>query len=294
VKATGLPRGRASHRASQRASQRASHGASERASDGARFTRRARPLLGTLVEIGAAESALAGVAVVEAAIGAAFARIAAVQAALSRFEPGSDIGRFNSAPAGTRVAIGSDARHVLAAAQMLGEASAGAFDISLGSGGRAWHCEGAMLHKRSAAVRLDLGGIAKGHAVDVAIEVLADAGVAGGWVNAGGDLRAFGAATLPIDLRDEIGGGVRRFAQLADGAFATSRIADAGGRLRHASVAAPLCLWADALTKIVALSADDRHPLLARFDAVAWLHTPWHARGRTPGHAAGQREIACA
>ena len=257
-----------------------------RASAGARFVRRARPLLGTLVEIGAAESAVAESMLVQAAIGAAFARIAAVQAALSRFEAGSDIGRFNGAPAGARVAIGSDARHVLTAAQLLRDTSGGRFDISLGSGARAWHCEGAMLHKRSAAVRLDLGGIAKGHAVDAAVETLIDAGVAGGWVNAGGDLRVFGAATLPIDLRDEIGGGVRRFAQLADGAFATSRIADAGGHLRHASVAAPLCLWADALTKIVALSADEQHPLLARFGAAAWLHTP--------ERAPSEREIACA
>ena len=249
-----------------------------------RFTRRARPLLGTLVEIGTIGSVLAPAAAVEAAIGAAFARIGAVQAALSRFESGSEIGRFNDAPAGARIAIGSDARRVLAAAQMLCEASGGAFDISLGSGSRAWHCDGATLHKRSAAVRLDLGGIAKGHAVDAAVEVLADAGLAGGWVNAGGDLRAFGAATPPIDLRDEIGGGVRRFAQLAEGAFATSRIAGAGGRLFHASVAAPLCLWADALTKIVALSADDQHPLLARFGAVGWLHTP--------ERAPNEREIA--
>jgi thiamine biosynthesis lipoprotein len=42
--------------------------------------------------------------------------------------------------------------------------------------------------------------------------------------------------------------------------------------LAHASVAAPLCLWADALTKIVAASGDASHPLLARHDARAWLH----------------------
>ncbi len=91
-------------------------------------------------------------------------------------------------------------------------------------------------------------------------------------MNAGGDLRAFGAAEVPIDLRDETGGGVRRFATLADGAFATSCIADARGNARHASVAAPCCLWADALTKIVVASGDAIDPLLARFGARAWLH----------------------
>ena len=41
-------------------------------------------------------------------------------------------------------------------------------------------------------VRLDFGGFAKGIAVDYAIKLLQDARVAGGMVNAGGDLRAFG------------------------------------------------------------------------------------------------------
>ena len=41
-------------------------------------------------------------------------------------------------------------------------------------------------------VRLDFGGFAKGVAVDYAIAVLQQAKVAGGMVNAGGDLRAFG------------------------------------------------------------------------------------------------------
>jgi thiamine biosynthesis lipoprotein len=38
------------------------------------------------------------------------------------------------------------------------------------------------------------------------------------------------------------------------------------------SVAAPRCLWADALTKIVAISGDAAHPLLARHGAKAWQH----------------------
>jgi len=41
-------------------------------------------------------------------------------------------------------------------------------------------------------VRLDLGGIAKGFAVDQAIAQLRDAGVVSGSVNAGGDLRVLG------------------------------------------------------------------------------------------------------
>ena len=158
---------------------------------------------------------------------------------------------------------------MLDAAAELCEASAGLFDISLGTGRDGWSCDGFVLRKLRAGVRLDLGGIAKGHAVDVAIVALQRAGVDAGWVNAGGDLRVFGELPLPIDLRDEQAGGVRRFATLQDGAFATSLIA---GTARHASVAAERCLWADALTKVVALSGDARHALVAAHGAQAWLH----------------------
>jgi thiamine biosynthesis lipoprotein len=227
-------------------------------------------LLGTLVEIGVlAETSRAGA---EAAIAAAFDRIAAVQKRLSRFDPRSEIARFNAAPAGACIELGDDAQRVLAAARELRDATGGVFDVTLGSGIDAWHCQGGMLRKLSAAVRIDLGGIGKGHAVDGAVDALVAAGVTSGWVNAGGDLRAFGAATVPIDLRDEDGGGVRRFASLGDGAFATSRLGVGDGRVCHASVAAPCCLWADALTKLVVASGDAGHPLLARYGARAWLH----------------------
>lgn len=231
--------------------------------------RRARPLLGTLVEIGACD---ADGAAAQAAIEAAFARIAVLQERLSRFVAASDVGRFNGAAAGTCIDISADARAVLDLASGLRDASDGAFDVTLGSGTWDWRSDERGLHKRSAAVRIDLGGIAKGHAVDCAIETLAAAGLDAGWVNAGGDLRAFGALALPIDLRDETGGGVHRFAIIAEGAFATSRLHDASGETRHASVAAPRCAWADALTKVVVATVNPGHPLLARFGAQAWLH----------------------
>jgi len=231
--------------------------------------RRARPLLGTLVEIGARD---ADGAAAQAAIDAAFARIAVLQERLSRFVATSDVGRFNGAAAGTSIDIGADARAVLDLASALRDASDGAFDVTLGSGTRDWRCDERGLHKLSAAVRIDLGGIAKGHAVDCAVETLAAARLDAGWANAGGDLRAFGALALPIDLRDETGGGVHRFATIAEGAFATSRLHDASGQTLHASVAAPRCAWADALTKIVVATGDPAHPLLARFGAQAWLH----------------------
>lgn len=224
-------------------------------------TRRARPLLGTLVEIGAWCDDDGR------ALEAAFAAIAEVQARLSRFESGSEVSRFHALPAGAAITLSDDGIAVLQAAAELQQASGGLFDVTQGSGPAGWCLQGRQLHKRSSGVRLDLGGIAKGHAVDRAVAALRSRGIASGWVNAGGDLCAFGDAELPVRLRDEAGGGVREFARLSDGAFATSLLAG-----RHVSVAAPSCLWADALTKVVALSGDASHPALAAHGARGFVH----------------------
>lgn len=244
--------------------------------------RRARPLLGTLVEIGVEGEDLG-------AIEAGFSAITAVQAQLSRFDPGSDIARFAALPVGATMALGADTTTVLQLAQTLHQSSAGLFDISLGSGAQAWHCEGHTLHKHQAGVQLDLGGIGKGHAVDRAVATLQAAGVAAGWVNAGGDLRVFGAVDLPVYLREETQGGVLCFAFISDGAFATSHYSPhsrcqligpggpqltPGGLLAtaHTSVAAPSCLWADALTKVAALAGPACQALLDDAGATAWWH----------------------
>lgn len=242
----------------------------------ATWVRRARPLLGTIVEVGA----LGGHAGADDAVRTAFEAVANIQAQLSRFEPASDIARFHAISSGTSMAVGEHAQNVLVAAQALRDETRGLFDISLGTSPEGWHCKGSQLDKFSDDVRLDLGGIAKGYAVDRAVDALIAGGCASGWVNAGGDVRVFGDIDLPLSLRDEHAGGVNPFAKLRDGAFATSHFdrysrskAHASTPVRaHASVAAPLCLWADALTKLVAISGDTAHPLLAHYGAQAWLH----------------------
>ncbi len=231
-----------------------------------RWQRRAQPWLGTLVEVSLPTG-------YEALFDAAFDAIAQVQRLMSVFDRHSDIARFNAASAGAAVPIDPRTAAVLRLARAVEQRSHGSFDISVGSG-RGWRVAGCTLHKLDATTRLDLGGLAKGAAVDRAIDTLRRAGVGAAAVNAGGDLRCFGSLELPIRLRDEQHGGTRDFAALRDGAFATSRRALAGGAgvERHVSVAAPRAAWADALTKVVALSGDTAHPLLARLGATAWLH----------------------
>lgn len=229
--------------------------------------RRARPLLGTLVEVGA-----------PAGHEVAFKAVAALQAQLSRFEPDSDIARFNALPPGGEFDVGQFAVDVLRVARSLHLDSQGLFDVSLGTGPEAWRLDGVRLCKLTPEVTLDLGGIAKGHAVDIAVQALQAHGIPMGWVNAGGDLRVFGDLELPLRLRDEQDGRSHHFATLREGALATSHYAPNSRSAlsppcpAHVSVAAPTCLWADALTKVVALSGRVDHPLVARYDAAAWRH----------------------
>ena len=239
--------------------------------------RRAQLLLGTLVEVCGDDAG---------GIAAAFDAIAHVHARMSRFEAASDIGRFHALPRGGSIEVDAQTADVLAAAAEMQAQSDGAFDVALGSGGDGWRIHGCTLTRLDAAVRLDLGGIAKGHAVDRGIAALRAGGCTAGYVNAGGDLRVFGALELPVVLRDEQRGGVRPFCTLSDGAlatshfaassrstlFATRRASGADSAGRHVSVAAPTCLVADALTKVVAGTGRTDHALLARHGAIAWLH----------------------
>jgi FAD:protein FMN transferase len=237
--------------------------------------RRARPALGTLVELGARSAAPSS-----AAFDEAFRVLREVEAALSAFDPASDIGRFNRAPAGASLEVTPDTLQVLTAAAEFAEG--GLFDITQGTGAADWSLtSNGWLRKHTAAVRIDLGGIGKGHAVDRTFDALRGAlDGAPCWVNAGGDLRVSGLE-LPVNLRDEMDGGVRPWMVLREGALATSyfgagsrsRLAGANeSSARHVSVAAPLCLACDALTKVVALSGRIDAPLLTRHGATAWVH----------------------
>jgi thiamine biosynthesis lipoprotein len=146
---------------------------------------------------------------------------------------------------------------------------------------------------------LDLGGIAKGYAVDRAIDVLRAHGASQACVNAGGDLRMFGARAEPVFIR--VGrGGARQVpaVELADAAIATSTSdSDGDGGLHlhgvtrvplrggmSVSVIAARCVIADALTKIVlAGDAEVTRNVLDAFAAEAFVQDPaygWQRLGR--------------
>ncbi len=120
---------------------------------------------------------------------------------------------------------------------------------------------------------VDLGGMARGFAVDRAVEGLRAAGVVRGVVNAGGDLAAFGAADVEVAVRDPADAArLATVVTLRDGAFASSgRIVD--GAIDGASVRAPTCMIADALTKVVGVMGEAARPLLQTYGAAALMFT---------------------
>jgi thiamine biosynthesis lipoprotein len=139
----------------------------------------------------------------------------------------------------------------------------------------------------------DLGGIAKGYAVDLAIAALELHGVTSACVNAGGDLRVIGPSAWPVSIRapgDPAAIAVRL--ELRNAALATSANYFSAKRLRgdiavsplvdgrdgraltdatSVTVRAPTCAVADALTKVVMASGDATHPCISQFDASAFI-----------------------
>ncbi|UGA43173.1 FAD:protein FMN transferase [Bradyrhizobium quebecense] len=274
--------------------------------------RRARPLLGTFVEI---EVAAAAGPETNAAINAAFDAVARVHRLMSFHEHDSDVSRVNR-DAGVRpTRVHAWTFEVLEAALEMRRRSKGAFDVTVApvlqamgllpgpGGGRVIGPEQSLdnaiellpelaVRLRSPCITIDLGGIAKGFAVDRAVEVLRGFDIPGGVVNAGGDLRVFGQEQHTVHLRDPrdplhllarikltdqaLASTALRF-DLVDGAPpGTSAIIDpATGNPTNvaigATVCAPSCMIADALTKAVMISGTDAGDLLEHYKASALL-----------------------
>jgi len=214
--------------------------------------RRARPLLGTLVEIRVPAGRET-----EPAIERAFSAIERVHRAMSAQESTSDIARLRAARS---FALDPWTRRVLERAEEIRLATDGLFDC--------------------AACGYSLDGIAKGFAVDRAVEALQGAGIRAGVVNAGGDLRVFGEAYEEVYVRSpQRPQTLVYLGRVRDAAVATSAAAllvdpRPSGRARPATgatVIAADCMTADALTKPCLLEPQRARELAARFCAHACL-----------------------
>jgi thiamine biosynthesis lipoprotein len=270
---------------------------------------RARPLLGTVVEIAAAG---APANAVQTAISRAFARIEAIQARMSWHDRDSELSCLNRAAHRGWLEISPDLATVLRMAVDLAKHSDGLFDPTIApllceSGhlprhpdappntvAAAWQAielETERVHF-SRPLAIDLGGIAKGYAVDAALAVLAETGLESARVNAGGDLARFGPQPEAIRVRHpHHPAHTLHLIDLQNGAVATSagyyqtrycgdqRVSPLRHPKTHASlclddsitVVAPNCMLADALTKVVAADPENAPALLRTFGAQA-LH----------------------
>ena len=258
--------------------------------------RRARPWLGTLVDVRVEglprDDALA-------ATDAAFAEIAAIHALMSFHETASDLSRLNRGVGTVRV----DARtcEVMSVAIDVARGSHGVFDPTIA----ARQVERGVLPRPLSRdvdhvgnwrdielldddrIRLhrplwiDLGGIAKGYAVDRAIEILVAAGATQVCVNAGGDLRVQGNRAESIEVKTLRGS--TPLLELSNAALATSTAGEDSHldgvtresirTSRTVSVVASKCIVADALTKVVlAGNSAIVDATLAAFDARACVH----------------------
>jgi thiamine biosynthesis lipoprotein len=267
---------------------------------------RCKPLLGTFVEISTQEDENGLLAIENA-----FAAIQQVQDLMGFHHPDTQLSVINQLAHREAVEVHPWTAQVIKVAKEVHLASGGLFNCGIGHRLVAAgllprhitftnHDLGGIediqflapdLIKSARPVCLDLGGIAKGFAVDMAVRVLISEGITSGSVNAGGDLRVFGKTALPIQVRDpELPNRLIEIGSLKDGAIATSSLyfAKRDQQISHIinplaqnfsevhaevlgsfSILAKECVYADALTKVLALTNNEYHPCFSRFSAQA-------------------------
>jgi thiamine biosynthesis lipoprotein len=265
----------------------------------------ARPAMGTLCSV-----TLAGVDPARARAGfeAAFAVFARVDEAMNEWRAESPLSALNDAAGGGWVALPADLCEVLAAARDGAARTGGRFDPTWAALSDLWRFDGVQASPPAEAelaarcplvghgglwlaaapggacwarlarpgMRVGLGGVAKGWAVDEAARALRALGFRDFLLQAGGDLYAAGrrgAAPWRVAVRAPHGGPLDALATLdvEDAAFSTSgdseRFFEQGGRRYHhvldprtcrparggqaATVLAPTALQAEVLSKAV-------------------------------------------
>jgi thiamine biosynthesis lipoprotein len=118
---------------------------------------------------------------------AAFDVAGRIEQELSRFIENSDISCINGLAAGDSIRVSRWSMECLELARLAWAETAGVFDISLGTGLNQLSLDPRSLTVRAntGGVRLDLGGIGKGYAVDRMAEVLKEWGIERGLIHGG-------------------------------------------------------------------------------------------------------------
>ncbi len=258
------------------------------------IVKRMKPLLGTYVEIGFVDNNNQS-----NAFNGAFSCIKNIQTQMSFHNTESTLSKLNHSQ-GEWIELPKESIEVLSYAKQLFIDTEGLFNCTLGGHlvqnnkipnhfndpfipvGSGHDIEISLDKARLLnPVIITLDGIAKGYAVDQAIESLIKIGISAGWVNAGGDIRVFGDLKIPIHQRHDRE--LSPLIELSNQALATSQVSqknptdfpgyiiDNQGKQPKdciISVMAAEAWLADALTKVLALTpAEQRQALAQRFSA---------------------------
>ena len=244
---------------------------------------------------------------------AAFEKMEKVNTLMNDRDPDSEISQLSETAWKEPVPVSRELFDVLNASLNYSRLSDGAFDITVGPEVRLWRrmketgqkptseqltqarervgYQKLILNEDDQSVRmeregmyLDVGAIAKGYAVDLAVQVLIDAGVSAGMVDLGGNIRCFGV--LPeypdgwlIGVQDPMqdgklltrivlrnravatSGGYRRYAEI-DGKKQSHILNPSSGvsvgQLASVTIIAPTGMEADALSTAVSVMGKEK------------------------------------
>lgn len=201
-----------------------------------------RVMMGTFVEIISPEKIAAKIA---------FAEIQRIENLLSKYNPNSEISRLNKAG---ELSVSGDTAYILRRAKEFWLKSAGAFDITVGPLLDLWGFtdkkfriperteinkalklvgmekivfveDDHMVKFSLPGVKIDLGAIAKGYAIDCAVKKLKEGNIKNCLINAGGDIYCLGTKLgkpWEVAIQDPRENDLIGYLELKDQAVATS------------------------------------------------------------------------
>jgi len=201
-----------------------------------------RLMMGTFVEVASPDKEAAGIV---------FSEIARIEGLLSKYNEDSEIARLNKLG---ELEVSDETLYILRKAREFWQASDGAFDISVGPLVDLWGFtdkkylvpEEKIIKKTLGLVgtdkiifnpgnnvikfkfrgmKIDLGAIAKGYALDRAVRRLRESGVKSCLINAGGNVYCLGdkfGKPWNVAVKDPRRPGFTEYLKLQDGAVATS------------------------------------------------------------------------
>ena len=199
-------------------------------------------LMGTFVEVSSPDRRAGKIV---------FEEIKRIEGLLSKYQPESEISRLNKSG---RIEAAAETFYIISRAKQFWQDSNGAFDVTVGPLMDLWgfgsktyalpaknHIQAAlkligsdkiilnrqnyMIQLETRGVKLDLGAIAKGYAVDCAVNKLRAAGITSCLINAGGDIYCLGdkfGRPWRVAIRNPSKRAFKRYLQLADKAVTTS------------------------------------------------------------------------